>query len=110
MPDTLAPPVAGPMVWEGGELKDYVVQLLPSDVDAIRHAVIFFKRKYHQQQDQVDRWLNSSSFQASQGKDQQGSIPLTGLIVRQALCNQQRGAQWTRRRCYSRSGNPEVQR
>lgn len=45
MPDTLAPPVAGPMVWEGGELKDYVLNLIPSDIDAIRAAIISFKLK-----------------------------------------------------------------
>jgi hypothetical protein len=45
VPDTLPPAVAGPMVWEGNELKDYVLTFLPSEVDAIRHAIICFKRK-----------------------------------------------------------------
>ena len=39
------PAVAGPMVWEGTELnpQDYVVELLNSDIENIRAAVVSFK-------------------------------------------------------------------
>lgn len=43
-PSTLAPAVTGPMVWEGAELKDYVLWLTSAEVDAIKAAVIHFKR------------------------------------------------------------------
>lgn len=44
-PDKLMPAVAGPMVWEGTELnpQDYVVELLNSDIENIRAAVVSFK-------------------------------------------------------------------
>jgi hypothetical protein len=43
LPDALAPAVAGPMVWEGSELRDYIVELDASEVQAIRSAIIHFK-------------------------------------------------------------------
>jgi hypothetical protein len=44
-PDKLIPAVAGPMVWEGMELdpRDYVVELLKSEIENIRAAVVSFK-------------------------------------------------------------------
>ncbi|PVI06769.1 Clavaminate synthase-like protein [Periconia macrospinosa] len=45
IPDTLAPAVAGPMVWEGDELDPakYIINLRPSEVQNVRAAVIHFK-------------------------------------------------------------------
>ncbi|KAF2748976.1 Clavaminate synthase-like protein [Sporormia fimetaria CBS 119925] len=42
-PDTLPPSMTGPMIWEGNELKNYVIDLVASDIDRIRAAVIHFK-------------------------------------------------------------------
>lgn len=46
VPDNLPPAVAGPMVWQGSELKDYIVPLSTSEIEAIRAAVISFKSEY----------------------------------------------------------------
>ncbi|CAI6339519.1 unnamed protein product [Periconia digitata] len=45
VPDTLAPAVTGPMVWEGDELDPakYIIHLHPSEIQNIRAAVIYFK-------------------------------------------------------------------
>ncbi|KAF2272940.1 Clavaminate synthase-like protein [Westerdykella ornata] len=43
VPDTLPPAVSGPMVWEGSELKDYVVHFTPSEIEAIEAAVLSFR-------------------------------------------------------------------
>lgn len=45
VPDLLAPAVAGPMVWEGAGLKDYIVCLDESEIQNIRAAVIHHKCK-----------------------------------------------------------------
>ncbi|KAF2712041.1 Clavaminate synthase-like protein [Pleomassaria siparia CBS 279.74] len=42
-PDLLPPAVKGPMVWEGFELKDYILLLSPSEIEAVVAAVEGFK-------------------------------------------------------------------
>lgn len=44
-PDKLAPAIFGPMIWQGLESAEYVVELSPREVQDIRAAVIKVKSK-----------------------------------------------------------------